>query len=89
MNFSFFINWRSTRWNILKSIYCKLSKYWALEFNFYATHSWILIDAKINPLGSHRGFFVMLGLLGFAIDLNIYDVRHNGLDDLETTDEHR
>ena len=76
MELSFFLNWRSTRWNILKGFWGKLSKFWAWEFNLYATHSWILVDIKLRPQGDHKGVFVMLGLLGFALDLNIYDVRH-------------
>jgi hypothetical protein len=76
MNFTFFLNWKSNRWNILKMFSGKFSKNWAWEFNLYATHSWIMIDGRIHVSGDHRGVFLMLGLLGYALDINIYDIRH-------------
>ena len=56
----------------------KLSTNWAWELNFYATHSIIIFDVSIKATGDHQGLFVMLGLLGYATDVNIYDVRHEG-----------
>ena len=79
MNFSFFINWRGNRWNILKSFSDKFTENWAWEFNTYATHSWIMIDIRLQPQGDHRGLFLMFGLLGYALDINIYDIRHGEL----------
>lgn len=76
MNFSFFINWKSSRWNILKMFSGKFSENWAWEFNLYATHSWIMVDGRIHFTGDHRGVFLMLGLFGHALDINIYDIRH-------------
>ena len=76
MTLTFFLNWRSNRWEIIKTLSSKLSTNWACEFNLYATHSFIMIDARLQPQGDHRGIFVMLGLLGYALDLNIYDIRH-------------
>lgn len=77
MNFTFFINWRGQRWEILKMFSGRLGKNWAWEFNWYATHSWVMIDVALRPQGDHRGVFAMLGLLGRAVDFNIYDTRHN------------
>jgi len=74
---SIFLNWRGKRWNILKMFSGKLSTNWAWEFNLYATHSWLLLDARLLTRGSHRGFFLMAGVLGYALDFNIYDTRHN------------
>jgi hypothetical protein len=76
MNFTFFLNWKSNRWRILKMFSSKFSENWAWEFNLYATHSWIMIDGRIHFSGDHRGVFFMLGLLGYAIDINVYDIRH-------------
>jgi hypothetical protein len=76
MNFSFFLNWRGSRWEILKGWFGRLGQHWGWEFNFYATHSFILVDIRLQPQGDHRGVFVMLGLLGIAVDVNIYDSRH-------------
>lgn len=73
---SIFLNWRSTRWNILKCFSGKVSTNWAWEFNLYATHSWFLLDSHLITRGDHRGFFLMFGLLGYALDINIYDQRH-------------
>lgn len=70
---SIFFNWRSNRWRIINGFSGKLCKNWAWEFNLYATHSWILLDTKVNPPGEGRGLFLMVGLLGFALDINIYD----------------
>lgn len=72
---SIFLNWRSNRWRILKGFSGKLPKRWAWEFNLYATHSWILLDTRLLNNVDHRGFFLMFGLLGFAIDINIYDTK--------------
>lgn len=76
MNLTFFLNWKGNRWEILKMFSGKLSVNWAWEFNFYATHSFIMLDTRIQPQGDHRGLFLMFGLLGYAIDINIYDTRH-------------
>ena len=73
---SIWLNWRGTRWNILKNWSGKLSENWAWEFNTYATHSWLLLDTRVLTNGDHRGFFLMIGLLGYALDINIYDIRH-------------
>jgi len=76
MNFSFWLNWKGSRWEILKHWFGRLGKHWGCELNLYATHSWILVDIRLQPQGDHRGVFIMLGLLGVAVDVNIYDSRH-------------
>lgn len=73
---SIWLNWRGTRWNILKGLWGSISKNWAWEINLYATHSWFLLDTRLLTRGDHRGFFFMFGLLGIALDINIYDKRH-------------
>jgi hypothetical protein len=60
----------------------KFSENWAGEFNIYATHSWIMIDGRIHFSGDHRGVFLMLGLLGYALDINVYDTRHGDTYDI-------
>lgn len=80
MNVSFFLNWKSRRWKILKTFAIRLSENWMLEFNWYATHSWIMIDSRINFAGDHRGVFLMFGVLGYAVDINVYDMRHGDQD---------
>jgi len=77
MNFTFFINWKGNTWNIIRGWRGLLGENWAWEFNLYRTHSWIMIDGRIHFSGDHRGVFLMVGLLGYAIDVNIYDTRHS------------
>lgn len=77
MDFTFFINWKGSRWNILKMFSGRLGENWAWEFNCYATHSWIMVDGRIKFKGDHRGLFLMAGVLGYALDINVYDMRHN------------
>ena len=72
---SIFFNWRSNRWRILQNFSGKICANWAWEFNIYATHSWILLDTRLLTSGDHRGFFLMFGLLGLALDINIYDTK--------------
>ena len=72
---SIFLNWRSNRWKILKGFSGKITTNWAWEFNLYATHSWILLDTRCLNGVDHRGFFLMFGLLGYALDINIYDTK--------------
>lgn len=74
------LNWKGNRWNILKMWNGKLSTFWAWEFNLYATHSWLMLDTRLRTSGDHRGFFFMFGVLGYALDLNIYDIRHEDED---------
>jgi hypothetical protein len=76
MNLTFFINWKGTTWNIIRGWSGLLGQNWAWEFNLYRTHSWIMIDVSLRPQGDHRGVFFMAGLLGRAVDVNIYDTRH-------------
>ena len=78
LNLTFFLNWRGTRWEILKGFSAKISTNWACEFNLYSTHSFVMIDARLLPQGDNRGIFVMFGLLGYALDFNVYDTRHAG-----------
>lgn len=78
MTFTFMLNLQKYRWKILKGFSGDIVTNWGWEVNFYATHSVILVDSRITLHGDHRGFFVMLGLFSYAVDLNIYDNRHQG-----------
>lgn len=76
MNFSLWLDWESSRWRILKMFARQLTTNWAWENNFYATHSWLIVDVSVRTHGDHRGAFIMFGLLGYAVDFNVYDLRH-------------
>jgi hypothetical protein len=77
INFTIDNPW-STRW---KTLFCKHGLIWsatrAWEVNGYATHQ--LVDFKfelrLGPV-DHPGMFFMVGLLGYALEFNIYDTRH-------------
>jgi hypothetical protein len=77
ISFSVWFNWKSDRWDILKNFSGWITKNWAWEFNIYATHSWVMLDTRLLTKGDHRGFFLMVGVLGYALDINIYDTRHD------------
>lgn len=66
----------SDRWNIL---WCKsgmIGANHAWEFNGYATNHMAYLDFRLRVQGDHPGMLFMLGLLGYNIELNLYDTRH-------------
>jgi hypothetical protein len=69
----------SNRWSIL---FCKnglLAKHTAWEFNAYQTHHVIDFNFSLSFTGDHPGVFVMLGLLGYSLELSVYDTRHEDM----------
>lgn len=66
----------SDRWDILWSKNGPISKYKAWEFNGYHTNYIVVVDCKLNFRSDHAGGKVMLGLLGYTIEFNVYDIRH-------------
>jgi hypothetical protein len=63
----------------LKSYYWNISEYKGIELNFYFNSS-TLIDISLDFRGKkedHAGIQIELGVLGFEINLQIYDSRHN------------
>ena len=78
LNFNIANPW-SKRWAIL---FCKsglLAKHTAWEFNAYQTHHIIDINFSLSFTGDHPGVFIMLGLLGYSLELSIYDTRHEDM----------
>ena len=66
----------STTW---RTLFCKgglLSQHKAWEFNAYRTHYLIDVSVRLHVTGDHPGLFLMLGLLGRAVEVNLYDTRH-------------
>ena len=80
INFNFHItNPWSTQW---RTMFCKfgpIGQYKAWEFNGYKTHHLVEIDFRLSIKGDHPGLFIMAGLLGYSLDLNIYDTRHEDM----------
>jgi hypothetical protein len=77
INFSFNISnpW-SNRWDILWSNRKLIGKNKAVEFNGYRTNYIIDVDFNFRPVGDHGGVRLMLGLLGYDVELHFYDTRH-------------
>ena len=48
----------------------------AWEVNIYRTANILNIECNINSRQDHAGIRLELGLLGYEIELHIYDVRH-------------
>jgi hypothetical protein len=69
----------STRW---RTMFCKfglVGQYTAWEFNGYRTHYIIDIDFRLTFKGDHPGVFITAGLLGYSLELSIYDTRHEDM----------
>ena len=77
INFSFNIfNPWSNRWDILWHRSKLLGKHKAVEFNGYRTYHIIDVNFEFKPTGDHVGVSLMLGLLGYVVELHFYDTRH-------------
>ena len=75
LNFNIY-NPLSNRWSILWNKSKFVSKHKAVEFNGYRTNHVINMDLQIKPAGDHGGVHIMLGVLGFDVELHFYDTRH-------------
>jgi len=77
LNFGIAMPWRSAKvWDILwnKSGFISQNKAW--EFNGYRTGHIINVDFHWTLQGDHAGARIMLGLLGYEVELEFYDTRH-------------
>ena len=75
LNFNIANPW-SNRWNILWNKSGLISKYKAWEFNGYSTGHIINAEFRWTLKGDHAGACLMLGLLGYEVELHFYDTRH-------------
>jgi len=66
----------SDRWDILWNRSKLLGKNKAVEFNGYRTYHIINVNFEFRPTGDHGGVRLMLGLLGYVVELHFYDTRH-------------
>jgi hypothetical protein len=66
----------SDRWDILWHRSKLLGKHKAVEFNGYCTYHIINVNFEFRPTGDHGGARLMLGLLGYVVELHFYDCRH-------------
>jgi hypothetical protein len=66
----------SNRFNNLLSRNGKFSKHKAWEVNVYKTDSVISIFFSLNVKRDHAGVQLVLGVLGYECEANLYDTRH-------------
>jgi hypothetical protein len=75
LNFNIY-NPLSNRWTILWNKSKFIGKHKAVEFNGYRTNHVINVGFQFKPAGDHGGVHIMLGVLGFDVELHFYDTRH-------------
>ena len=73
------INPWSDRWNTLFFKNGLLANHKAWEFNGYRTHHLVDVNFQLSFTGDHPGVFIMLGLLGYSLELSVYDTRHGDM----------
>jgi hypothetical protein len=77
LNFGIAMPWRSAKgWDILWSKSGIITRNKAWEFNGYRTGRLINLDFEWTLQGDHAGARIMLGLLGYEVELQFYDTRH-------------
>jgi hypothetical protein len=69
----------SDRWNTLFFKHGLLAQHKAWEFNGYRTHHLVDVNFQLSFTGDHPGVFIMLGLLGYSLELSMYDTRHGDM----------
>ena len=75
LNFNVYNPW-SQAWNTLWNKSSFVGKNKVVEFNGYRTNHIITVDLHLKPRGDHAGVRIMLGLLGYDVELHFYDCRH-------------
>jgi hypothetical protein len=73
------INPWSDRWNTLFFKNGLLANHKAWEFNGYRTHHLVDVNFQLSFTGDHPGVFIMLGLVGYSLELSVYDTRHGDM----------
>jgi hypothetical protein len=69
--------WRTSKvWDILWNKSGSFAKNKAWEFNGYRTGYLISLEFEWTFQGDHAGARIMLGLLGYDVELQFYDTRH-------------
>jgi hypothetical protein len=80
INFNFSIaNPWSNRWQTIFFKNGLLPNHKAWEFNGYRTHHLLDINFSLSFTGDHPGVFFMLGLVGYSLELSVYDPRHEDM----------
>jgi hypothetical protein len=66
-------------WNLVFCKFGPIGQYKAWEFNVYNTHYLIDLEFRLAFTGDHPGVFVTFGLLGYSLEVNLYDIRHGDM----------
>lgn len=64
------------RWNPIKAWFGKIAQHVAYELNMFKSNTIINVYVRTQVRGDHKGIYIILGLLGYDIEFNIYDTRH-------------
>jgi hypothetical protein len=75
INFTITNPW-SKRWNSLWAKSQILLNNKAVEFNGYRTNTILNAELNFNIRTDHAGIRLMIGLLGYEVELHFYDTRH-------------
>jgi hypothetical protein len=66
----------SNRWKTVSYKSGIVKGHWIWEFNIYSTHQLIMIDTNLRVNGDHKGLQFLVGVLGYAVDFNFYNTKH-------------
>jgi hypothetical protein len=69
----------SQRWRTMFFKNGLLPNHKAWEFNGYQTHQIVDVKFSLSFTGDHPGVFIMLGFVGYSIELSVYDTRHGDM----------
>ena len=81
LNLSLRISLPYKKWKILKARNVKLTKNWAFELNLYKNNLLLGMHIDTTFKGDHRGLDSSIGLAGYELEFNVYDIRHESIDE--------
>ena len=70
------INPFSKRWKVIKCYAIKLTRNYAAAFDVYQTNQFLSFECAIRFKCSHAGVNLIVGLLGYSVELELYNVNH-------------
>ena len=67
---------RTNIWRGLRTKSVKLTRNYHLLFNTYKTNHIASIDLSIRLSGDHIGSSIQLGIAGFNVEIELYNINH-------------
>lgn len=64
------------KWSPIRAFFGKITDHIAYEINLYKSNTIVNLYLRVQTNGDHKGIFLILGLLSYDLELNIYDTRH-------------